>query len=164
MEHKAGKIRKVKLQLMANPETRKMLVRSGWNEIMLDVDGDGKADIRFSCENGGGRIDTIALDLTGNGEFNLYLHDLDGNGIPDTILWAEDGAEEMELLACGSEVEEELISIAAHLEALMEAEEFAEAELGMTLGELTAYVATNKALLLEDLERKDVPGAGPAPR
>ena len=94
MEVRKVSIREAKKRIKNDPELSKMLVRSGWREIALDLDGDGMADVSFSSEKIGRKIDTIAIDLSGNGEFNLYLHDFDGNGIPDTVCMVEDGGEE----------------------------------------------------------------------
>ncbi len=68
-----------------------MPVRSGWREIALDLDGDGVADVSFSSDSVGRKIDMMAVDLDGSGEYNLYLQDFDHNGIPDTILVFDDG-------------------------------------------------------------------------
>ena len=81
-------ISEAKKRIKNDPELSKMLVHSGWKEISLDLNGDGMADVSFSAEKFGRKIDTIAVDLTGNGEYNLFLHDVDGNGIPDTVLLA----------------------------------------------------------------------------
>ena len=153
MERKSGNIRKAKLRLMANPDTRKLLVRSGWNEIMFDLDGDGVADLRLSSEKGHGNIDTLAIDLSGNGEFNLYLHDADGNGIPDTILWAEDGAEEVVALT-GDEVERGLVELAARVNALLTAEEFLNEQFGITLKDLADYVKQHADTMLAEIEKR----------
>lgn len=138
---------------MNDPELKKLLVRSGWNEIVLDIDGDGSADVCFSDESGDGDIDTVAIDLTGDGEFNLYLHDADGNGIPDTVFWAEDGSEELELIATGSGVEQELVRIGGHIRNLLIAEEFLNEEFNLSLADLTGYMKEHLAELIEEVNR-----------
>lgn len=153
MNRESGNLRKAKLRLMNDPELKKLLVRSGWNEIVLDLDGDGSADVCFSDESGDGDIDTVAIDLTGDGEFNLYLHDADGNGIPDTVFWAEDGSEELELIAFGSGVEQELIRIGGHIRNLLIAEEFLNEEFNISLADLTEYLKNNLAQLIEEVNR-----------
>ena len=94
MEVKRISIREAKKRIKNDPELSKMLVRSGWKEIALDLDGDGYADVSFSCEKVGRKIDTMAVDLSGNGEYDLYIHDSDGIGIPDTVYLVQEGEEE----------------------------------------------------------------------
>lgn len=154
MEQVNMNIRRAKMRIKADPQLRKMLVRSGWNEIMLDLDGDGLADVCISSENEGENIDTLAIDLSGNGEFNLYLHDADGNGIPDTILWADDGSDEAEIIAVGSEVEQGLIDIAARIDSLLSAEEFLNEEFGISLAELADYLKLHAAAMLAEIEKR----------
>ena len=147
-------IRMAKLRIKADPELRKLLMRSSRNEIMLDLDGDGVADVYISSENEGKKIDTLAIDLSGNGEFNLYLHDADGNGIPDTILWADDDSEEVEVIAMGTDVEGGLIDIAARIDRLLSAEEFLNEELGLSLADLAEYLKLHAAALLAEVEKR----------
>ncbi len=154
MEQAGGNIRKAKKWIKEDPELRKMLVRSGRNEIMLDLDGDGAADVCISSENKGKNIDTLAIDLSGNGEFNLYLHDADGNGIPDTILWADDDSDEAEVIAIGSDVEDGLIDIATRIDRLLSAEEFLNEELGLSLADLAEYLKLHAAVLLAEVEKR----------
>lgn len=154
MEQVNRSIREAKKRIKANPELKKLLVRSGRNEIMLDLDGDGVADLCFSCENGGKAIDTLSIDLSGNGEFNFFLHDADGNGIPDTILWADDGSEEAEVVAIGSEVEQGLIDIATRISSLLSAEEFLNEEFGVSLYDLAQYLKLHAAVMLAEIEKR----------
>ena len=154
MEQANHDIRMAKLRIKADPELRKLLMRSSRNEIMLDLDGDGVADVCISSENEGKKIDTLAIDLSGNGEFNLYLHDADGNGIPDTILWADDDSEEVEVIAMGTDVEGGLIDIAARIDRLLSAEEFLNEELGLSLADLAEYLKLHAAALLAEVEKR----------
>ena len=148
----SGNLRKAKIRLMNDPELSAMMVRSGWNDIMFDLDGDGAADVGFSDENGDGDIDTIAIDLTGNGQFNLFLYDADGNGAPDTVLYAEDDAQELELLANGLEVEERLQELAGQTYKLLIAEDYLNQELGVSLDELGVFLRENLSGLLEEVQ------------
>ncbi len=154
MDQANSEIKKIKKQIKADPELRDMLVRSGRNEIMLDLDGDGAADLCLSCEGGGDRIDTLALDLSGNGDFNLFLHDADGNGIPDTVFWADDESDEAELIAFGSDVEQGLIRIAAHIDALLTADEFMTEEFGISLADLASYLKEYAEGILNEIDSR----------
>lgn len=154
MEVKRIGIREAKKRIMNDPELSKMLVRSGWREIALDLDGDGMADISFSSEKIGRKIDTIAIDLSGNGEFNLYLHDFDGNGIPDLVCMIEDGGEE-QVVAFGGEVELGFINLGVRIANLLVAEEFLNRELGVSLADLAAYLKLHAAYMLTELEKRE---------
>ena len=124
MEVRKVSIREAKKRIKNDPELSKMLVRSGWRDIALDLDGDGVADVAFASDSLGRKIDSMAVDLTGSGEFNLYLRDLDGNGIPDTIMLVEDGQEEMSAVAIGGAVELGFINLGVKIANLLVAEDF----------------------------------------
>lgn len=154
MEVKKISIREAKKRIKNDPELSKMLVRSGWREIALDLDGDGMADVSFSSEKAGRKIDTIAVDLSGNGEYNLYLHDFDGNGIPDTVCLVEDGGEE-QAVAFGGEVELGFINLGVRIANLLVAEDFMNRELGISLADLAAYLKLHAAAMLVELEKRE---------
>ena len=154
MEVKKISIREAKKRIKNDPELSKMLVRSGWREIALDLDGDGMADVSFSSEKAGRKIDTIAVDLSGNGEYNLYLHDFDGNGIPDTVCLVEDGGEE-KAVAFGGEVELGFINLGVRIANLLVAEDFMNRELGISLADLAAYLKLHAAAMLVELEKRE---------
>jgi uncharacterized pyridoxamine 5'-phosphate oxidase family protein len=131
-----------------------MLVRSGWKEIALDLDGDGMADVQFSNVDGGRKIDTIAVDLSGNGEFNLYLHDFDHNGIPDTVYMVEDGGKE-QAVAFGGEVELGFINLGVRIANMLVAENFLNRELGVSLADLAAYLKLHAQAMLSAVEKRE---------
>ena len=154
MEVRKVSIREAKKRIKNDPELSKMLVRSGWREIALDLDGDGMADVSFSSEKAGRKIDTIAVDLSGNGEFNLYLHDFDGNGIPDTVCMVQDGSEE-QVIAFGGEVELGFVNLGVRIANLLVAEDFLNKELGVSLADLAAYLKLYAAAMLAELEKRE---------
>jgi len=153
MEVKRISIGQAKKRIKNDPELSKMLVQSGWREIALDLDGDGRADISFSSMSVGRKIDTIAIDLTGNGEFNLYVHDIDGNGIPDTVYLIDDTGEE-QLVAFGGEVELGFINLGVKIANMLVAEDFLNRELGLSLADLAAYLKMNAAIMLAEAEKR----------
>lgn len=119
-----GTLRKAKLKMKLDKDFRKTLMRGARNEILIDVDGDKEADIALMDTTGDGDIDTLAVDLTGDGEFNLYFTDTDHNKVPDMVLYDEDGTGDFQLLGLGKEVEDTLISAAATVLAMLEAEDY----------------------------------------
>ena len=154
MEVKRISIREAKRRVKDDPELNKMLIKSGWNEISLDLDGDGVADICFSANNLVRKIDTIAIDLSGNGEFNLYIQDFDGNGIPDTVVWAGDDGSDGTIVAFGGEVELGFINLGVRIANLLVAEDFMNRELGISLADLAAYLKANAQIMLAELEKR----------
>lgn len=154
MEVKRVSIRTAKKRIKADPELSKKLVRSRWNEIALDLDGDGIADVCFSSEYIDRKIDTIAVDLRGTGEYDLYIHDSDGNGIPDTIFWVEDGEEERAVLMVGGEVELGFINLGVRIANMLTAEEFLNREFGLSLVDLAEYLRLNAAAMLVEIEKR----------
>jgi len=153
MEVKRISIRQAKKRIKNDPELSKMLVRSGWREIALDLDGDGMADVSFTSDSVGRKIDTIAVDLDGSGEFNLYLHDFDHNGIPDTVVVVDDEGEQ-QIAAFGGEVELAFINLGVKIANLLVAEDFMNRELGISLADLAAFLKLNSAVMLADIERR----------
>lgn len=117
-------LKRIKMKMKMDRDWRKTLLRSGKDEILIDLDGDSQPDIALMDVAGNGNIDTIAMDLTGDGEFNLYFSDSDDNGIVDTVFLDEEGNGNLELLGIGREVEETMIAAANALETLLAADEF----------------------------------------
>ena len=154
MEVTRVSIRQAKKRIKDDPELSKMLVRSGWREIALDLDGDGMADVSFSSDSVGRKIDTIAVDLSGSGEFNLYLYDFDKNGIPDTIFVVDDEGEK-QVAAFGGEVELGFINLGVRIANLIVAEDFLNRELGLSLADLAEYLKLHAAQMLADLELRE---------
>lgn len=131
-----GNLRKAKLAIKTDHDLRKLLLRGGRNEILLDLDGDKEADVVLLDSNGDGNIDTFGADVFGTGDFNLYIEDTDHNGIPDTILADEEGTGDFKILASGEEVEDAMIQAAVNLAALIEAQEIIAEELDRQLKEM----------------------------
>ncbi len=131
-----GTLRKVKLAAKLDHDLRKMLVKGGRNEILVDLDGDKEADIMLSDTSGDGNIDTIAADLTGDGEFNLYIKDTDGNGTPDTVMLFDENDEVVAMTEDKAKVEETAKAIAARIYLALQAQEIIAEELDRHLKEL----------------------------
>ena len=154
MEVKRVSIREAKKRIKNDPELSKKLVRSGWKEIALDLDGDGMADVLFANADGGRKIDTIAIDLSGSGEFNLYMHDFDHNGIPDTVYMVDDAGEQ-KAVAFGGEVELGFVNLGVRIANLLMAEDYLNRELGLSLADLAAYMKQNAVAMLSALEKRE---------
>ncbi len=106
-----GTLRKLKTKMKLDRDWHKSILRSGKDEILIDIDGDKEADLALFDTTGDGNIDTLAIDLTGDGEFNLYFGDTDANGIPDVVLYDEDGSGSLEVLGLGKEVEDAIVEL-----------------------------------------------------
>ncbi len=154
MESKIVSIGQAKKRIKNDPKLSKMLVRSGWRDIALDLTGNGYADIAFYSGRINRKIDTIALDLTGNGEYNLYLYDSDGNDIPDTIIKVNDDGEEEEIVF-GGEVELGFINIGVKIANLLVAEEYLQEELGVSIEEMAEYLKENADTLLANIKNSE---------
>ena len=154
MEIKRVSIRQAKKRIKNDPELSRMLVRSGWREIALDLNGDGMADVLFASDSVGRKIDMMAVDLDKSGEYNLFLHDLDGNGIPDTIFLVNDNGEK-QLVAFGGKVELGFINLGVKVANLLVAEDFMNKELGLSLADLAEYLQLNAAVMLLELEKRE---------
>ncbi len=112
-----GTLRKIKNKMRFDRDWHKTLLRSGKDEILIDIDGDKEADLALLDTDGDGDIDTLAVDVTGNGEFDLYFGDTDQNGIPDVVLYDENGRGSFELLGLGQEVEDAIVATAGLIRA-----------------------------------------------
>ena len=55
------------------------------NKIDYDADGDGDPEARAYDFDGDGVADSVLYDTTGNGEFDTRHHDFDGDGVVDSI-------------------------------------------------------------------------------
>ena len=144
-----GTLRIIKSKMREDQEWSKTLLRSAKDEILIDVDGDGMADVALMDSTGDGDIDTLAVDLTGDGEFNLYFHDSDANGIPDVVLLDSDGDGILDLAEYGPGVEDLMISAAAAILDMMTAGDYIAAELDKELEELDAQLREAQAQVAE---------------
>ncbi len=140
-----GTLRQLKTALQSDDELCSMLVRSGRDEILLDVDGDGSPDIGLLDMNGSGDVNAIAVDLTGNGEFNFYLVDNDGNGIPDEISFYRDGDDMPVKSVFGHAVETKIVQRVSRIHSLMSVSELAADDFIAALEDLETYIAEEYA-------------------
>lgn len=142
-----GTLRTIKRKMKLDTEWRKTLLRSAKDEILIDVDGDGMADVALMDSTGDGNIDTLAVDLTGDGEFNLYFHDSDANNIPDMILLDSEGDGTLELVGVGPDVERQMIAAAGNILTMMALGEYEAKRLDKELEDLQSELDTARKLL-----------------
>lgn len=142
-----GTLRKLKVAMKLDHDLRKLLVKGGRNEILVDIDDDKEADIMLADTTGNGNIDTLAVDLTDDGEFNLFIKDTDGNGVPDTVTLYDENDEIIAMTEDKAEVEETVKSIAAKIYMLLEAKEIIADELDKHLRELDKEVRSARRKL-----------------
>ena len=113
-------LRKTKKRLTDAINASKIRILKGEDDkVMIDLDGDGKADAVLMDTNGSGTPDVLAFDLTGDNKFNLYLDDTDDTQFPDTIYVDEKGDGNIHLLSVGDTIKnknhQKLIKIYAAL-------------------------------------------------
>ena len=149
-----GTLREIKTKMKADPDWSKTLLRSAKDEILIDVDGDGLADVALMDSIGDGDIDTLALDLTGDGEFNLYFHDSDGNGLPDVVLLDEDGDGILDLAAAGPQVGEAMLLTAYRIMKILDEGDYIAAELAKELDQLNEELLKAQEELEKEPEEK----------
>jgi len=106
-----GTLMIVNMAMDFNSDIAKLKIAGKDNEILLDINGDKKAEVALQDCNQDGNIDRIAFDVTGDGKFDLYIDDTDGNNIPDRI-YTRDASGKEEVLAAGPELEKKILSIA----------------------------------------------------
>lgn len=131
-----GTLKKLKTKMKLDRDWHKTLLRSGKDEILIDIDGDNESDVALMDTTGDGDIDTIAVDLTGDGEFNLYFGDTDQNGIPDVVLYDEDGTGSLELLGLGKDLEDAIVGTACMIRAAVITGDYVAEALEQELDEL----------------------------
>ena len=113
-------LRKTKKRLTDAIDAAKIRILKGEDaKVMIDLDGDGKADAVLIDTNDSGTPDLLAFDLTGDNKFNLYLDDTDNTEYPDTIYVDEKGDGNIHLLSMGDTIKnkshQKLIKIYATL-------------------------------------------------
>ena len=154
-----GTLKELKTYMRSDRELRPMMVRSMHHEVLIDLDGDGIADIALIDNNHDGDIDMIAVDATGNGDFNLYIGDADGNGIPDTVQFYADGEDMPEAAYFGRRVEDRFIEMAERIYSRIVVKQIIASELIAALAEFEAQAEEEYAKMHEDEtgeEAKDV--------
>ena len=89
------------------------------NQVLIDLNGDGKPEAALIDTTDSGRPDLLAIDVNGDHQFNLYLDDTDDNAFPDVVYMDEKGDGNIHLLKFGEEIEndvhQELVKIFAVL-------------------------------------------------
>lgn len=141
-----GLLKLAKRKMIKDAEMGKMIVRSGRNEILVDLDGDKLADIGLLDTTGEGFVDTIAMDVSGDNQFNLYIMDSDANGIPDVSYIDELSDGNVKLVSMGESVVSELQKAAAKVFKMLSVGEDEEIPFGEFVEALKGvYEAAKKA-------------------
>lgn len=133
-------ITKIKQRMKNDDIMKKMVLLSKKNEILLDLDGDHLADIGLMDSVGDGRVDTLAVDLTGDNEFNLYFMDTRLNDLPDVTFYDEKSNGDLKLVGIGEGVQGTLQEAAASVYRTLLAETYEPARVEKALEDLDALV------------------------
>lgn len=135
-----GTLDLVNMAMAFNGELGQYRVDGRDNEILLDLNGDHKAEAALQDVNEDGDIDRIAFDVTGDGKFDLYLEDTDGNNIPDRI-YSRDASGKVQELASGAGVEEKIRDLAKEVGTMISEGKDVGAELVKRLSALDGEIA-----------------------
>ena len=103
-------------RLRSNPETAKLLMPGTKNEVLFDLDGDGKMDFALMDTTGDGNPDTFAADMTGNGSLNIYFYDADGDSVADTVQYYRDGTDKPSYIKLARDDDEKLVALGRSLQ------------------------------------------------
>lgn len=133
-------IEKTKQRMKANPTLCKMVLMSKKNEIILDVDGDMLGDVGLMDSIGDGRVDTLAVDLTGDNEFNLYFMDTEQNDLPDVVFYDEKSDGDLRLIGIGSGLQGTLQQAAAVVYRALLAEDYSAEGVEKALKDLDSLI------------------------
>ena len=103
-------------RLRSNPETAKLLMPGTKNEVLLDLDGDGKMDFALMDTTGDGNPDTFAADMTGNGSLNIYFYDADCDSVADSVQYYRDGMDKPSYIKVPGNDDEKIKALARSLQ------------------------------------------------
>ena len=95
-------LKQMKKKLKEAAEMDKITISKGEkNQILIDLDGDGKPEAALIDTTDSDGADLLALDLTGDHKFNLYLDDTDNNHFPNVVYVDKNGDGNLQLASEG---------------------------------------------------------------
>ena len=95
-------LKQMKKKLKEAAEMDKITISKGEkNQILIDLDGDGKPEAALIDTTDSDGADLLALDLTGDHKFNLYLDDTDNTHFPDVVYVDKNGDGNLQLASEG---------------------------------------------------------------
>ena len=139
---------KTKQRMKEDPTLKKMVLLSSKSEIILDLDVDCLADAGLMDSVGDGRVDTLAVDLTGDNEFNLYFMDTRNNDLPDVVFYDEKSNGDLRLVGIGEGIEGTLQAAAARVYRTLLAESYESEKVEKALCELDQLVKDARTKLV----------------
>ena len=139
---------RTKQRMKEDPTLRKMVLLSSKNEILLDLDDDCYADAGLLDSVGDGRVDTLAIDLTGDNEFNLYFMDTGNNDLPDVAFYDEKSNGDLRLVGIGEGIEGTLQNAAARVYRALLADSYEADKVVSALRELDELVKDARTKLV----------------
>ena len=97
---------------------------------------------------GDGRVDTLAIDLTGDNEFNLYFMDTRNNDLPDVAFYDEKSNGDLRLVGIGEGIEGTLQNAAARVYRALLADSYEADKVASALRELDELVKDARTKLV----------------
>lgn len=139
-------LKETRIRLEKASEMEKINITKGEkDQVLIDLNGDGKADAALFDTCDSGTPDVLAIDVTGDNKFNLFLDDTDNNEYPDVIYMDKKGDGNFQLLSVGEEIRGSVHDKLVKIYAVLVDEESTTEELSDALHDLAAVVRDIKA-------------------
>ena len=122
------------------------------NQVLIDLNGDGKPEAALIDTTDSGRPDLLAIDVNGDHQFNLYLDDTDDNAFPDVVYMDEKGDGNIHLLKFGEEIENDVHQELVKIFAVLTDDDSETESLNSALHKLSEIV---RKMIAKSQEKKD---------
>ena len=134
-------LKQMKKKLKDALEKDKISITKGENnQILIDLDADGKPEAALIDTTGSSSPDLLALDLTGDHKFNLFLDDTNDDLFPDVVYVDKNGDGNLQLASEGECVKNDIHSELVKIYAILVDEESDDESVSSALHKLADIV------------------------